>query len=125
MKAKNFFQSFVHAFNGIATVFREEFNARFHFFAALMVIVLGVALQVSWFEWVVLILAMAGVITMEMFNTSIEYLADLYSTDPNQKIKKIKDLSAGAVLVMAIASLIIGIIIFLPKLLTKFNIMPV
>lgn len=121
MGTSKFFRSFKYAVRGINTVFKEEFNARVHFLAALVVIVLGFVLKVAWFEWIILILVMGGVFTMELINTSIEGLADLYSTELNPKIKKIKDLSAGAVLVASITALIIGLIIFLPKILVKVN----
>ena len=121
MGSSKFFRSFKYAIRGIGTVFKEEFNARVHFLAALVVIVLGFVLKVAWFEWIILILVMGGVFTMELINTSIEGLADLYSMELNPKIKKIKDLSAGAVLVAAITALIIGLVIFLPKILAKMN----
>ena len=121
MSTSKFFRSFKYAIRGIGTVFKEEFNARVHFLAALVVIVLGFVLKVAWVEWSILILVMGGVFTMELINTSIEGLADLYSMELNPKIKKIKDLSAGAVLVAAITSLIIGLVIFLPKIRVKLN----
>jgi diacylglycerol kinase len=62
------------------------------------------------------VLVIGGVIAMELINSSIEELADLYSREHNPRIKKIKDLGAGAVLVAAIAALIVGVIIFLPKM---------
>lgn len=121
MDTSKFFRSFKYAIRGIGIVFKEEFNARVHFLAAIVVIVLGFVLKVAWFEWIILILVMGGVFTMELINTSIEGLADLYSTELNPKIKKIKDLSAGAVLVAAITALIIGLIIFLPKIMVNLN----
>jgi len=81
-------------------------------------------LKVSAWEWIILILVMGGVFTMELINTSIEKLADLYSTELNPKIKKIKDLSAGAVLVASITALFMGFIIFLPKILNQLHFSP-
>jgi len=124
MDTSKFFRSFRYAIRGIWTVFKEEFNARVHFLAALVVIILGFVLKVAWFEWIILILVMGGVFTMELINTSIEGLADLYSMEFNPKIRKIKDLSAGAVLVAAITALIIGMVIFLPKILVKLHFVP-
>jgi len=109
---------------GIGTVFKEEFNARVHLLAAMVVIVLGFVLKVSAWEWIILILVMGGVFTMELINTSIEKLADLYSTEFNPKIKKIKDLSAGAVLVASITALLMGFIIILPKILNQLHFTP-
>ncbi len=121
MGSSKFFRSFSYALRGIGTVFKEEFNARVHLLAALVVVVLGFVLKVSSWEWIILILVMGGVFTMELINTSIEKLADLYSTELNPKIKKIKDLSAGAVLVASITALFMGFIIFLPKILNQLH----
>ena len=124
MNTSKFFRSFSYALRGIGTVFKEEFNARVHLLAALVVVVLGFVLKVSSWEWIILILVMGGVFTMELINTSIEKLADLYSSEFNPKIKKIKDLSAGAVLVASITALIMGFIIFLPKILNQLHFSP-
>ena len=121
MNTSKFFRSFSYALRGIGTVFKEEFNARVHLLAALVVVVLGFVLKVSSWEWIILILVMGGVFTMELINTSIEKLADLYSSEFNPKIKKIKDLSAGAVLVASITAIIMGFIIFLPKILNQLH----
>ena len=124
MDSSKFFRSFKYALIGIGTVFKEEFNARVHFLAAVVVVVLGLVMKLAWFEWIIIIMVMGGVFTMELINTSIEGLADLYSTDYNPKIKKIKDLSAGAVLVASITALVIGLVIFLPKILAKMSFIP-
>ena len=124
MDSSKFFRSFSYALRGIGTVFKEEFNARVHLLAALVVVVLGFVLKVSSWEWIILILVMGGVFAMELINTSIEKLADLYSIELNPKIKKIKDLAAGAVLVASITSIIIGLIIFLPKILNQWQFTP-
>lgn len=124
MGSSKFFRSFSYALRGIGTVFKEEFNARVHLLAALVVVVLGFVLKVSSWEWIILILVMGGVFTMELINTSIEKLADLYSSEFNPKIKKIKDLSAGAVLVASITALLIGLIIFLPKIMVQWKFIP-
>jgi len=121
MGSSKFFRSFSYALRGIGTVFKEEFNSRVHLLAALVVVVLGFVLKVSSWEWIILILVMGGVFTMELINTSIEKLADLYSSEFNPKIKKIKDLSAGAVLVASITAIIMGFIIFLPKILNQLH----
>lgn len=121
MSTGKFFRSFKHAIRGIGVGFKEEFNAKVHFLASLAVLLLGVIFKVAWFEWMILILVIGGVFSMELINTSIEALADLYSTKYNPKIKKIKDLSAGAVLVASIAALIVGMFIFIPKILVNLE----
>lgn len=124
MNTSKFFRSFSYALRGIGTVFNEEFNARVHLLAAMVAIVLGIVLKVAWFEWIILVLVMGGVFAMELINTSIENLADLYSRELNPKIKKIKDLAAGAVLVASITALVIGLIIFLPKIMGQLHFFP-
>lgn len=124
MNTSKFFRSFSYALRGIGTVFKEEFNATVHLLAAMVAIVLGIVLKVAWFEWIILVLVMGGVFAMELINTSIEHLADLYSRELNPKIKKIKDLAAGAVLVASITALVIGLIIFLPKIMGQLHFVP-
>lgn len=124
MNTSKFFRSFSYALRGIGTVFKEEFNATVHLLAAMVAIVLGIVLKVAWFEWIILVLVMGGVFAMELINTSIENLADLYSRELNPKIKKIKDLAAGAVLVASITALVIGLIIFLPKIMGQLHFVP-
>lgn len=117
MDTGKFLRSFTYALRGIKKAFREEFNIRVHSLAAIAVVVMGFAFKVSWLEWIILVLVIGGVFAMELINSSIENLADLYSKKPDPRIKRIKDLAAGAVLVAALSALVIGLIIFLPKII--------
>ncbi len=119
MSTSKFFKSFSYALAGIATAIREEFNFRVHLGAAVLAVVLALVLKISWIEWMILILVIGVVLAMELVNTGIEKLADLYSREHHPQVKMIKDLAAGAVLVAAIAALIIGAMIFLPRILGK------
>jgi undecaprenol kinase/diacylglycerol kinase (ATP) len=114
---KKALRSFVFAFNGLKILIREEQNARIHAIGALGAIVLGFVLKISMHEWVAIILAIGFVITIETINSAIENLADYVSPDKHDLIKKVKDLSAGGVLLSAITALIIGLFIFLPKII--------
>jgi len=114
-------KSFIHAFRGIAGFFRSEHNAIIHLVATVVVIALGFWLSISTIEWVMIIIAIGMVFSAEIFNSAIEKLADEITTDINLSIKKIKDLSAAAVLVTAIAAAIIGVILFLPPIIEKMN----
>jgi len=125
MKPPNFsikqrIKSFTHAFNGLRIVFSEEHNAKIHLFAAVIAVILGFILGITSMEWVVIVFAITLVISMEIINSSIENIADFISPERNEMIKKIKDLSAAAVLVSAMAALIVGLIIFLPKIFVFF-----
>jgi diacylglycerol kinase (ATP) len=110
-------KSFKYAFNGLKILFREEHNARIHLFITLLAIVLGFVLKISALEWVAVMLVIGLVFITEIVNTSIENIADFISPEKHAKIKVIKDLAAAAVIVSAIISVLIGLIIFLPKLL--------
>ena len=110
-------QSFSHAFNGIKILLSEEHNVWIHLLAACIAIVLGFVLHVSETEWVALLFAIGFVLAMEAINSAIENLADYISPDKNELIKKVKDISAAAVLISAIAALCVGLIIFLPKIM--------
>lgn len=110
-------RSFGFAFKGIGTLFKETQNARIHLFAMICVIVAGFLLKISLWEWCVVSLCIGGVLAAEAFNSAIESIADKVSPEKNDLIGKAKDLGAGAVLLMALASATAGIIIFIPKLI--------
>ncbi|MDP1744107.1 MAG: diacylglycerol kinase family protein [Bacteroidota bacterium] len=109
-------KSFGFAFEGIITFFKTQHNAWIHAFATVIVVVLGFALNVNNTEWCLLAVSIALVFISEMLNSAIEFLTDIVSPDYNLKAKKVKDVAAGAVLISAIAAVVIGLIIFLPKL---------
>lgn len=109
-------RSFRFAFRGLATLLREEHNARIHLVAAVGVIVAGALFGISVSEWLAVTLAIGLVFALELINSAVERLADAVSPQPSEAIAKIKDLSAGGVLVGAIAALVIGLCVFLPKI---------
>ena len=109
-------ESFKYAFNGLRILIKEEHNARIHLFAAICVIIAGVLLKISVYEWIAVIFSIGLVFSTEIINSSIENIADFISPEKHETIKKIKDLSASAVLISAIAALIVGLIIFIPKI---------
>lgn len=114
-------KSFVHAFNGLRIMFREEHNSRIHLLAAVIAIVLGWCLHISYQEWITIILVIGFVFFAELFNSSLEQLCDHLSPEKHENIRKVKDLAAAAVLVSALTSLIIGGVIFLPKIFRWMN----
>lgn len=85
---------------------------------AIVVIAVGFFFGISKLEWLIIILVIGMVISAEIFNTSIEILTDLVSPEENKKAGRVKDLAAGAVLVSAIAAVVLGLLIFLPKILS-------
>ena len=109
--------SFKYAFNGFKTLIKEEHNSRIHFTATLFVCFLGFVLKINRFEWIAILLCIALVIGMESLNSGIENLADFYTSEKYDLIKKAKDISAFAVMFSAIISAVIGLIVFIPYLL--------
>lgn len=111
-------KSFSYAFEGVRMVFRTDPNMVIHAFATIAVIILSIVTGLTKTETIAIVFAIAIVWIAELFNTIIEKLADLVTVQQHPKIKFIKDVSAAAVLVAAIASAIIGCIIFIPKIMT-------
>ncbi|MGN6490989.1 MAG: diacylglycerol kinase family protein [Agriterribacter sp.] len=115
-------RSFKYAIDGVYTFFRYERNGQVQLIAAIVVVVLGFWLNITRAEWIAVLLCIVAVLSLEMINTALEKLCNLIQPDYHPAIKVIKDVSAGAVLLSAVASLIIGLIIFLPRVLLLFNI---
>lgn len=110
-------RSFVYAFRGIKLLLRNEHNAWIHSAAALTAVALGLWLSLSAMEWVAVALCIGAVLAAEAFNSAIEALADRVSPGYDEAIGRSKDLAAGGVLLTAIGALIVGLIIYLPKLI--------
>ena len=108
--------SFKYAINGLRILFKHEHNSRIHIFAAICAIILGLVLNVSNVEWIAIVLVIGFVFSIELINSSIEYLTDFISPNYHEIIKKVKDLSAAAVLMSAIVSMVTAFIIFIPKI---------
>ena len=116
-KTKKLINSFKYAIEGIISSFKTEQNMKIHIFIMILVIILGIVLKLSALEWIILTIVIALVISAELFNTTIETVVDMITKEKNEKAKLAKDVAAGAVLVLAIGSVIIGLIIFIPKIL--------
>ena len=114
---KKLLKSFKYAFDGIYTGIKEEQNMKIHITIMILVIIFGIMLKISKIEWIICIILFGFVISMELINTAIENTVDLVTKEKNEHAKIAKDVAAGAVLVSAIASAIIGLIIFVPKIL--------
>lgn len=109
-------KSFIYAFNGIRLLFLEEHNSRIHAVAAICAIIAGILLKILIIEWIALTFTIGFVFVVETINSSIENTADLISLEKSNKIKRIKDLSAAAVLISSLSALVIGGLIFIPKI---------
>ena len=108
-------RAFGYALEGIIHGLKNERNLRLHFLATLCVIIAGLLTGLSFVEWFIVLVLFGGMLSLEMLNSSIERVVDLVSTEQHPLAKQAKDLAAGAVLVFAIISAIIGLLLFLPK----------
>jgi undecaprenol kinase len=108
--------SFKFGFEGIVAAAAKERNMQIHLAISVVVVLLGVVFSVNKYEWMAIILSIGGMISMEMMNTAIERTVDMYTKEYHPLAKQAKDIAAGAVLVFAIASVLIGLIIFLPRI---------
>lgn len=116
-----FIRGFGFAFKGLLHACKTQLNFRVHLFCAAIAIALGFFLKISAAEWLWVILSIGMVLLTEIINTAIELLVDLVSPGYNEKAGHVKDMCAAAVLVTAITALVIGIVIFLPKLIVLFG----
>jgi len=110
-------RSFRFAFNGMIYLLKHEPNAWIHLIITIMVIVFGILLKLNLTEWSLVVLATGLVLMAEAMNSAIEKTGNKISPEKNDWAGRIKDLSAGAVLLAAIAAATVGLIIFIPKLI--------
>ncbi|MFJ7732729.1 diacylglycerol kinase family protein [Lysinibacillus sp. NPDC097231] len=114
MNVRKYIRSFGYAFEGIMTACKEQ-NFKSHLLSAGIVLFAGYFTGLSRLEWYIVLLLIALMFALEMVNTAIERVVDLASPKLHPLAKQAKDLAAGAVLVFAIFSAIIGLLIFIPK----------
>lgn len=113
--------AFLHAARGIVHACKTEKNCRIHLLAMALALIMGVLLHINSTEWLFVTGCCMLVLSMELLNTAIEKMCNLISTEYHPLIKIIKDVSAGAVLVCATGSMVIGCVIFIPKLIQFIN----
>jgi diacylglycerol kinase len=116
MRSRNIVESFRHAFAGLWYALRTQRNTRVHLSIAAGVVALGLWLGLSYTQWAVLALTIGFVLVSEMLNTVAESLVDLLSPDYHPQAKIVKDATAGAVLLGAILSVIVGLLVLGPPL---------
>lgn len=110
-------RSFRFAGQGALDLFRYENNAKVHLLVALVIVLLGGWLKLDLTEWAIILTQVGLVFMAEAVNTALEKLCDLVSPTVHPTIKAVKDLAAGAVLVVAIVAVLVGLLILGPKLL--------
>lgn len=117
MKKDPLYKSFGYAFQGIFNTIRIERNIKIHCAAAILVTIFGIWLQISKTEWMICFILFGLILALELVNTAVEATVDLFTEERKPLAKKAKDAAAGAVLIVAIFAAVIGILIFIPKLL--------
>ena len=118
---QTFINGLFHAIEGISRSWNIGRNFKIQVGCGLVSLVLCVLLNVQGWEWIVVLILIGGVLALETINSSIEKLCDLITMERDPKIKTIKDLSAGAVLIFSMISLVIGCLIFIPKVILIFS----
>lgn len=111
-------KSFSYAYAGIKVLLREEHNARIHTVAAIVAVMLGFLFGITPGEWTAVVIVIAMVFAAEAVNSAIERTADFVKAERDDRKRDIKDLAAGAVLLCAMGAAVVGVIIFLPYLIT-------
>jgi diacylglycerol kinase len=113
---KSRFKSFKYAMDGLRSLLKNEQNARIHVLAAIAAIITGIIMKLNHYEWALLTIVAGIVFLTELLNSSIESLADHVNPEWNEMIRRAKDYSAAAVLISAIVAIVVGCLIFIPKL---------
>ena len=113
---KRFINSFKCAINGFLLALKTEQNLRIHTVIMFIVILFGIILKITKSEWIICIVLFGMVISLELVNTAIEDIVDVIIPQKDDRAKRIKDISASAVLISAIVSAIIGLMIFMPRI---------
>ena len=114
-------KSFYYAFRGMKDAFKKEPNLRIHSFFAVAALITGALLNLTSLEWIILMFTIFWVITLELLNTVLEALVNLVSPEVQPYARIAKDVSAACVLLAAIMSVIVGFILFIPKVLMQMN----
>lgn len=109
-----FFKSLKHALRGVSVVFAAEQSFRIQVTIALFVLVFGIFFRVRTYEWIVLVLLTGSVLTLELVNSIIERIVDSFKPRIHPIVKDIKDIMAGAVLIVSVIAAAVGITIFYP-----------
>ena len=109
-------QSFRHAFAGLRAAFQAEMNIKIYTAVTVILLICSIYFDLAIWEWVILLLTVGIMYTCELLNTAIERVVDLVTEDYHPLAKLAKDIAAGACLFFAGISVIIGILIFFPKI---------
>ena len=116
-KDKTFMRGVGYCLEGIAYTFKDEKNFRIEIILGIIAVIVSFILKISLIEWVIVIFLINMVLVLELINTAFESMVDLYTQEYNKIAKATKDVIAGAVLVTCLFSVVIAILIYVPKIL--------
>lgn len=116
-KKRTFFDSVKNCLDGIGYTISHENNFKREIIIGILVVIMSAILKINMIEWVIVILLINFVLVCELINTALEKAVDLYTTKYNETAKVVKDVAGASVFVMSIFSAVIGVIIFLPKII--------
>lgn len=120
-KTGSIFKSLTHAYRGIALALKSQRNFRFDFIFAIFIFIFAICLHFSFIELAILLLTINAVLFAELMNTVIEFIIDAYYGNRYSIIAKMsKDIAAGAVLLNAIGSIVVGLMLFIPKIIKLY-----
>jgi len=120
IKIGRLIKSFRYSIKGFVKAWREEQNLQIQSFIALLALFLGFYFKIASGEWALLIISISLVLTVELINSAVERITDILKPRINGYVKEIKDIMAGAVLLISVMSVVMGLIIFLPHILDMF-----
>lgn len=109
---------FRHAFRGLATTFKTQISFRIHMITAFIVYTLGFLFCITLTQWALINSAILFVVVTELLNTVAEHICDFIQPKQDRRIKVIKNIAAGAVLISVINALVLGGLIFIPKIIS-------
>jgi diacylglycerol kinase len=121
VRSPNLITSFRYAFAGIGYELRTQRNLRIHVAIAVVVVIAGLWLGLSRWEWTVIALTVGFVLAAEMFNSALEAVVDLASPDLQSLAKIAKDVSAGAVVLAAATAVVVGLLVLGPHLVQRLG----
>lgn len=119
-KLKAHHVSFKYALAGIFWAVKTQPNFKIHFVLSSLAVLLGIILEISRWEWIIIIITLFWGISSEMLNTALESMTDLITTEWRQEAKIAKDVAAGMMLIVALGTVVVAAIIFIPKIITLF-----
>ncbi|RYG19527.1 MAG: diacylglycerol kinase family protein [Chitinophagaceae bacterium] len=113
---QKFFRGFKFAANGLIYAVKTQLNVRVQLFVVVLIVAAGFLFKISSLEWLAVVICIGVVLLAELMNTAIETLVDLVSPEFNPKAGLVKDIAAGAVLIVALMAFAVALIIFVPKI---------